>query len=326
MNINPGKTEFTEAEHRDLIERVRSIGIAQADIARQADIAPATLSQYLGGIYTSEPGRTTVAGKLTRLLKSREAEAELRRQLPIAPAFMKLTGAQTITRTLAYARETGRLVQLTGVPGTGKTATARQFAADYPRTWYAAMDPTTGGVPTMLLALLRATGDTDAKGTPQSLMDRFCLKAAEAKGLLIIDESQHLTVPAIEALRAINDRIRVGIAMLGNEIASARVGTTGAKPEFAQISSRIAMRRWFPAPDPKDAAALAEAWAATNDEVVTAREIAFCQQIAARPGGLRNIEMTMEGALMAARGAQEPLGLEHLQGAFAQLSGIGPGR
>lgn len=326
MNINPGKTEFTEAEHRDLANRVKATGLAQADVARQADIAAATLSQYLSGTYTSEPGRTNVGVKLTKLLKSREAEAALRSQLPTAPGFMNLMGAQTITRTLAYARETGRLVQLTGVPGTGKTATARQFAEDYPRTWYAAMDPTTGGVPTMLLALLRATGDTDAKGTPQALMDRFCLKAAEAKGLLIIDESQHLTVPAIEALRAINDRIRLGIAMLGNEIASARVGTTGAKPEFAQISSRIAMRRWFPVPDPKDAAALAEAWASANGEVVTTRDVAFCQQIAARPGGLRNIEMTMEGALMAARGAQEPLGLEHLQGAFAQLSGVTQGR
>jgi acetylornithine deacetylase/succinyl-diaminopimelate desuccinylase-like protein len=35
------------------------------------------------------------------------------------------------------------------------------------------------------------------------------------------NKGQHLI--AIEALRAINDEIRVGIAMLGNEIASSRV-------------------------------------------------------------------------------------------------------
>lgn len=326
MNVVPGKTEFTDAEHAALAARIKALvgaGLAQAEIARQADnIAPATLSQYLSGQYTSEPGRTHVAAKLTKWLKAREAEQALRSQLPVAPAYIALRGSQTITRALAYARETGRLVQITGVPGVSKTATARQFAEDYPRTWYAAMNPATGGVPTMLLAVLRAMGDTDGKGTPQILMDRVCARAKEAKGLLIIDESQHLTQTAVEALRAVNDEIRLGIALLGNEIAGARVGATGVKAEFAQVSSRIAMRRWFAHPDERDAADLAQAWAAANGEVITAREVAYCQQIAARPGGLRNIEMTMEAAIMAARGAEEPLALEHLQGAFAQLSGV----
>ncbi len=325
MNIIASKTEFSEAEHAALAAKVKGLvapGLSQAEIARQADNIPSsTLSQYLSGTYTSEPGRTEVATKLNKWLKARDAEAEMRSQLPEAPAFMPLRTSKSITNALAYARELGRMVQVTGVPGVSKTATARQFAEDFPRTWYAAMNPATGGVPTMLLAVLRAMGDSDSKGTPQALMDRVSAKAKEAKGLLIIDESQHLTQQAIEALRAINDEVRIGIALLGNEIASSRVGHTGTKAEFAQVSSRIAMRRWFAAPDPRDVAELVEAWAGKNREVVTSREIAFCQQIAAKPGGLRNIEMTMEAAIMAARGAEEPLGLEHLQGAFAQLSG-----
>jgi hypothetical protein len=50
MNINPGKTEFTDAEHEAVRVQVRSIiasiGMPQAEIARQAEIADATLSQY----------------------------------------------------------------------------------------------------------------------------------------------------------------------------------------------------------------------------------------------------------------------------------------
>jgi hypothetical protein len=82
------------------------------------------------------------------------------------------------------------------------------------------------------------------------------------------------------------------------------------------------MRRYIRAPDERDAADLAHAWADANGEVIGKPEVTFCQAIAAKPGGLRNIEMTMEAALMAARGSAEPLGLEHLQGAFAQLSGV----
>ena len=332
MNINPGKSEFTDAEHDTLRDDVRAIiegvpGIAQAMVARQADVAPATLSQYLNGKYENEPGKTQTAAKLHKWLRARTAEEDLRRQLPLAPSFIPLHGSRAITTALAYARQTGRLVLITGAPGVSKTATARQFCEDYPLTWLTAMNPSTGGVPTMLLEVARAMGISDARGTPQSLVDMVVNKAREAKGLLIIDEAQHLSEPALETIRALNDRMRLigaslGIVLMGNEMAYSRVGATGVKPAFAQVSSRFAQRRWINAADPRDAAALAHAWAEANREVITDREVTFCQQIAAKPGGLRNIEMTMEAALLAARGSQEPLGLDHLRGAFAQLSGV----
>lgn len=328
MNINPGKTEFTEAEHEAIVLEVRgkiSPSLPQAEVARQADVAEATLSQYLNRKYTSEPGKTQVAAKLHKWLRARELDAAMRRQLPTPPSYLKLRLSESITSALHYARETGRLVQITGVPGVSKTATARQFSEDFPRTWYAAMDPTTGGVPTMLLAVLEAMGEKDAKGTPQNLQRRVCNLAQEAKGLLIIDEAQHLSEQAIDAVRAINDRVRIGIAMLGNEAAHTRIGPTGTKPAFAQVSSRVAQRRFIVAPDPRDAASLAMAWAQANNEEITTAEVDFCKTIAAKPGGLRNIEMTMEGAILAARGAEEPLSLSHLQGAFAQLSGVAHG-
>src|SRR4051794_5023600 len=121
MNLIPGKTEFTEAEHTELTAMVKAIiagGLAQAQVAKQADNIPAaTLSQYLSGQYTSEPGRGNVAAKLAKWLRARDAEAELRSQLPIAPSFLRLRGSQTVTSSLAYARETGRMVQVIGVPG-----------------------------------------------------------------------------------------------------------------------------------------------------------------------------------------------------------------
>lgn len=326
MNINPGKTEFSDAEHAALRLDVRGkIGPAlpQAEVARQADVAEATLSQYLNAKYTGNLDQ--IAAKLHKWLRSLEQAAALRRKLPVAPAYRKLHGSTAITAALAYARETGRMVSITGVPGVSKTATARQFAEDFPRTWHATIDPTSGGVPTMLLAVLEAMGEKDARGTPQVLQRRVCAIAQEAKGLLIVDEAQELSEKAIEALRAIYDRVRIGIALLGNEVAHTRIGPTGTKPAFAQVSSRFAQRRFIVAPDPRDAATLAQAWADTNGEALGKDEVGFCVQIAAKPGGLRNIEMTMEGAILAARGADEPLSLSHLQGAFAQLSGVAQG-
>lgn len=325
MNVVPNKTEFTEAEFDELRRDVKAaqqrLAIAQAEIGRQSEVPESTLSQFLSGSYTSEPGRTQVAQKLVRWLKGLQQAAEVRRLMPKRPAFRDLEGSRRIRAILGYARETARLVMVAGAPGVSKTASARQFKEDNPRTWYAVMDATTAGVQPMLLEILAAMGTPEVKGTPMQLMRMVCAKAAEAKGLLIIDEGQHLSDKAIETLRAINDRVEVGIAILGNEGVYNQVGTTGTKASFAQVSSRFAHRSYILEPDAADAAQLAKAWAEENGEVITAREVTFCQQIAAKHGGLRNIEMTFEKALIAARGAREALGLEHLQGAFTQLAG-----
>lgn len=326
MILNPGKTEFSPEEHAELRREIQRIqaqdGLAGAEISRQADIPGPTLSQYLSDTYPSEKGRNTTAAKLWKWIESRRAAAELRRQLPVAPAFMPLHTSRQIMMIMSYAREVGRMALVTGSPGVSKTASAKQFAADNPRTWYAAMDPSTRGVNTMLVELLGAMGESDPRGTPQAMASKVKRVAREAKGLIIIDEAQHLSEQAIEALRAINDAVRVGIVMLGNESAWSRVGTTGTKPAFAQVSSRFAQRRWILTPDPRDSAALAQAWADVNREEITRVEVEYCQDIAGKPGGLRNIEMTMEGALLAAHGRDEPLTVQHLKQAFAQLSGL----
>lgn len=328
MNINPGKTEFSRAEHAELREEVRAIisqGVAQVVVSREADIPSSTLSQYLSDTYPNESGKAGIAAKLTKWMKAREDAAAIRNQMPEEPNYIPLKAAQKVTATLQFAWAAGEMVLVGGLPGTSKTSACRQFAHDTPRTWFTSMDPTTRGVPTMLLELLASMGVTEKKGTPQVLMREICSQAAVGKGLFIVDEAQHLSDQALEALRAINDRIRarngqgIGIALLGNELAQSRVASTGGQAAFAQVASRFARRVWLKAPDPADAAALAEAWASHNGEVISKAEIAFCQDIASRAGGLRNIEKTMRSAILAARALGQPLTIEHLQSAYAAL-------
>lgn len=327
MNLIPVKTDFSAAEHIKLrgdVEQAKvNDGLSEADIAREAEIAPASLNQYLKGKYPAERGNAEMAAKLHRWLQDRTKSAEVRARMPKAPTFLSLHGAQSIMAKLAYAREVGRIIIVAGAPGVQKTAAARQYCASTPRAWYTAMDDSITSVPAMLLEILGAMGEPDTKGMPPALARRVCQRAGEAKGLIVVDEAHKLTDKCIEMLRAINDRVRVGVALLGNTEAYTKVGPTATKELFAQVSSRIARRQFILAPDPRDAEALSRAWAEENREVLGPKELAFCQLIAARPGGLRNIEMTMEGALMAAFGEGEPLELRHLQGSFSGLSGQG---
>lgn len=325
MNINPGKTEFTEAEHVALRQQVRArmtaLDMAQAEVARQADVAPATLSQYLSDTYPNETGKAKAAAALTRWLKSVGEQEALRRQMPAFPMFIPMVASGRITTALRYARAAGDLVIVAGAPGTGKTSTAKQFQADNPRTWVAEMDTTTSGAPMMLLEILAAMGEPEFKGPPATLRRRICQLADEAPGLLIIDEAQHLSDKAIEAARTINDRTGMGVVLLGNEEIYAKVGMAGGSPKFAQVSSRIGHRDHLKEADPRDVVALANGWAQVNDEHIGKPEIAFLQEIAAKPGALRNVSKTFRNALIAARGAGVPLELAHLQGAWARRAG-----
>lgn len=330
MNLQPAKTEFTEAEHADIRRAVAEAlateaGLTQAEISRQSEVAQSVLSSYLKGTYTGD--NDAPAQKLTKWLAGRRRAAELKARLPIAPMFQPLHTSQRFMALFVMALETGRMVQITGSPGVSKTASARQFCAGENRAWLATMDPSSAGVPTMLLEVLEAMGVEEAKGTPQILSKMVLKRASEAKSLIIIDEAQHLSDKALEQLRAINDMARaklrsVGIVLLGNEKVAGKIGGTGNRAEFAQVSSRIAQRRHVVKPDPRDVAALAQAWADANREHLDKAALDFCQVIAARPGGLRNIEMTFENALLMTLEVGEPLTVEHLKGAFHQLSSL----
>lgn len=328
MILNPGKTAFTDAEHAEIRKRVEEAkleGMTEADIAREADVSASTLNSYLKAKYAGN--NDPIGAKLFRWLEARAEARDLAAMAPRKPIFQPLAVAQEIRARLAYARVAGRLILISGVPGMGKTAAGRQFQRDTPRTWLSTMDPSTSGVPTMLVEVLSSMGIDVQGGLPQALVrkliDRIC--EAESGGLIIIDEAQHLSDKAIEQIRAINDKtqargVPVGIALMGNLEVANKIGPTASRPAFAQVSSRVAQRFSIAQAHRQDAATLAQAWAGANQEELGQRERDFLVGIAMRPGGLRNIEMTFEGALLAARGAREPLTLKHLQGAFAAIT------
>jgi DNA transposition AAA+ family ATPase len=326
MSLTPGKTEFSAEDHLQIRTAVEAAkvndGVTEADIARQSEIAPSSLNQYLKGKYPAAAGNNEMAAKLTKWLGERERLAEARVRTPKAPPFLPLKGAAAIMAMLQYARDVGRIVVVCGAPGVQKTQSALHFCATNNRAWYLAVDESITGTPDLMREMLMSMGEGEVgKGSPTQLMRRLCQRAGEARGVFVIDEAHKLSNRSIELLRAINDRVRCGIGMFGNTEAYAKIGPTATQQYFAQVSSRVARRKFIEAPYQVDAEALGQAWAETNGERLGPREAEFCKVIALRPGGLRNIEMTMEGALLAAFGEGAPLELRHLKGAFDGLAG-----
>lgn len=330
MNLKPTKTEFTDAEHEEIRSATRAAlkgppAMSQADLAREVSQASSKISMYLSNTYTGDSN--VIAAALRKWLDARHRSASLRARLPSAPPFQMLPTSQKLLGLFDYAKEMGRFCTVVGAPGTSKTSTALHYCTNFDpgRAWLATITPSSTAMPTMLLRILAAMGVPNAKGTPQILLDMIVAKAIEAKGLIIIDEFQHLSDNAIEMARGINDETRlrgraVGVVLIGNEAANRKIGGTGTTEAFAQVSSRVAQRRKIRKPEPKDVLDLIEAWAAVNGEHLDKPARDFLIEIGLRPGGLRNIEMTFEGALLVSLQEGEPVTLDHLQGAFLQIA------
>jgi DNA transposition AAA+ family ATPase len=116
--------------------------------------------------------------------------------------------------------------------------------------------------------------------------------------VLLMDEAQELSPPALQGLKALHDHTGVAIVLAGNETVLnqfyAKKGTV--KPAFAQIDRRIVIRRQFGMPVPADVTAIARHYGISGT-----KEIAFLKRLAAHGHGLALPDNVIREARYAAR-------------------------
>ena len=135
------------------------------------------------------------------------------------------------------------------------------------------------------------------------------------KGLLIIDEAQHLSLLALESLRSIHDATACGLVLMGNESVYANLSGRRSA-EFAQLFSRVGMVLKLRRTSAADVEALAGQWGAFSKEVLR-----FLKKIGGGHGTLREGDKTLRLASMAAKGACQPLDFQHIKTAYSQRGG-----
>ena len=291
-----------------LIAHKEAEKLSWPQIGKLADVPPSTLSAFSSGKYAGD--NTKVAAKILAYRDRLTAQAEIAGEAPSSPSWYLTPTAKRITQLLRWA-QSGKIVLIVSGPGLGKTRTAEQFAQGDPNVWLATMAPSTAGVATMSIEISEAIGLGEVKGSPQQLSRAIKNRVRGKNGLIIIDEAQELTDKALNELRGWHDRTGVGIALLGNETVVGQID--GRKSALAQISSRFSMRHVQAAPMEGDLEALFEAWGITDRE-----QRGFLTKIGKLPGALREVTNTIEIALMAAFGLEQPLSIEHLKDAARQ--------
>lgn len=316
MNITNGKISFDAAEIEALQDRLASYrdaqGLSWSQLSAVTGVATSTVQAWTSKKYGGD--NEEIARKVFRFFEGLDAKAEMLSVMPTAPNFLKTPTAQRILALLRYA-QMGEIVAIAGAPGIGKTEACDYHKATFPNCYRATMKPSTRGVQTMMLELLRAMGVKDAKGSPQQLSAMVVARIEKSDGLIIFDEAQHLSEQALEEIRAWHDATGIGVALVGNDSVITRLEGGIRAAAFAQLYSRVSMRIMPKGVMDGDAEALIAAWGITEKALVD-----FCLKVAKQPGALRGMTKTIKAAWLAANGEQKPLSIAHLREAWAQLS------
>ncbi|WP_412557572.1 AAA family ATPase [Thalassospira sp. MIT1370] len=308
--FSPDEIEETRIRCREVME---AEGYTQADVARLAGIAYGTFTGWFKGTYAGNNAK--VASEVHIWLSGLGEKKQAASRVPQLPDFVETPSSQEFYDALQFAHLLPEIAIIAGGAGIGKTKVCEQYAARNRNVWLATMDPSSKGTHGLLVELAEVM-EVDEKHAAK-LSKSIVRRVEGTKGLIIIDEAQHMTTEALDQCRSIYDRAKgtVGLALVGNETVYSRLEGNGRTAGFAQIFSRVGVRVTQARPKPKDMCALIEAWGVTDKE-----EIKLLKAIARKPGALRGMAKCFQLATLLANGAGVPRTIEHIKTAWDKHS------
>lgn len=280
--------------------------LKQAAVARESGISSAALSRFLAGRYDGD--NEAVAAKLLAWKEALSRKDNVPAPLMRSHGFVGTSASGQIVAGLDLAQLTGDLVMVYGEPGVGKTVTLENYQQTGSNVWLATMSPDTSGKVPMLEELGLALGLT-LTGGAASMRRQIVARVRNTSGLIIVDEAQHLDGKALDELRCIHDKTKIGMVLCGNPLLKTRVEM------LSQVNSRVGKKVKLGRASKPDVALLAAQF-----EVAGRDEVEFLHTISQLPGGLRCVVKTIRLALLTALGGGGPLDMTHLAASWSELA------
>jgi DNA transposition AAA+ family ATPase len=304
-----------EPDTRERIAALLEEGVTQAQICRESGVSSGILSPWMQDKYKGDS--QAVESRLRTWLEARERKQRLASTLPLPAPWLETPTASKIMGVLAYAQMAGDVGCIYGGAGMGKSITLKAYAETSPNVWVVEMNACSAATASALEMVCDALGVRGTAGRPVRMLGDIAKKIKGSGGLLIIDEAQHLRVPALEALRAIHDMTGVGLVLCGNESVYARLTGGSRDATFAQLFSRLGKRLHLARIGRADVAQLAAHYGVGGKD-----ELALLAEIAAKPGALRGVVKALRLAGMFAAGSGlAAIGCEQIRAAWLDLGG-----
>ncbi|WP_393935951.1 AAA family ATPase [Aeromonas rivipollensis] len=296
----------------DVIARVKALleqsTVTQAQIAKEIGVSGSTVNQLLNGNYKADP--TAMVQKLANWLIARDQRADA----PRDPGFVMTETAKQIMADMGYALTTQSIVIIHGISGVGKTTALREFQRNNNNVWVITTSPSRATMTECLYELAMELGMDNAPRLRGPLARALRRRLRNTKGLIVVDEADHVDRPTLEELRILAEEVEVGLVLVGNSRVYTQLTGGPRSEDFARLFSRIAMKRALTKAKKADVLAFASAWNITG-----AAELDLLLRISERPGALRLVSKNLKLAVMYSGG--EPLTEQILLHTFNKLEG-----
>ena len=258
--------------------------LSQAAIAQLVGRPESTFSAWLKGDYKGDNAR--VEEQVRIWLRSTEAFSIRRKSSLKGIKFAATVSAQKFIAALEHAQALPDIAVISAGAGVGKTATVEHYQRSRPNVWLFTCDPSLSSYQKMLEYMRDTLGITrmPSHRLSRAIADRL----SNTQGLVIIDEAQHLKVSAIDMIRSIHDRGKVGLAFLGNNEVWKKIEGGGRDSTLAQLFSRVGIRVTVTRPSDKDIAIILDTLG-----IQDAGQRKILAAVAKEPGALRALDKVL---------------------------------
>lgn len=312
------RTAQTIESLRDTVrQEMHRAGFTQKRLAHEIGTGESRLSQWLSGSY---PCKTEDLEKKIRfwLAGMRERKEERASGLiPEMPEWKPTPTGESILSVFKYAQHMADMGIVYGGAGLGKTMTAQRYQADAPNVWIATMAPSISSVSACFERVALAVGIHHVSSRAVSAENAIVSRVQGSRGLIVIDEAQHLTVLCLDALRGLYDASGIGLVFMGNERVYAQLTGGSRKAHFAQLFSRIGRQLRLTAPANGDIDVLLDAWGIREKK---AR--ALCREIGVKAGALRGLAKVLRQAGLMVGDNDTTIHAEHIEAAWMEIGGL----
>lgn len=218
-------------------------GKSQSKVAQAMGISAPMLSQYLSGKY---PNPESVEAKAKEFFSIIEKSASIAK----VQNYVDTSVSKQVYDIISYSHSTRSICIVVGDAGIGKTKAAMKYVSDYSEAIYITASKACKGLRDMYKMIARKLKINESCSL-YDLQMSIREKLDGSSKLIIIDEAQHLSVPAIDGIRCLNDEYDneneseiqpVGIVFIGNhELRTKIMGKH--EQSLAQLFSRIQMQK-----------------------------------------------------------------------------------
>ena len=222
---------------KELVDFIQLSHKSQNAIARETGLSATVISQYLSGSYPGD--NKEVTNTINRYLKV--AKDRLNSQ-QTTTFFRELNNTQSVLFACQHAHIENDIVLVCGDAGAGKTTALKRYADENTGVIMVTCNSCTRSATAVLKLILNKLG-IQSINRKEVLMMKLLQRLNDTHYLIILDEADHLSLDALQAIRNLNDSAGVGIVLSGNDKIYRQMYSGQRGYEFDQIRTRIIVRK-----------------------------------------------------------------------------------